>query len=68
MKCPIDKCDGKFWVVHSYNIRGKTPKRLHRCDRCGYEDYTIEISSRDYERMRKLVVQLKVIVKDYMQN
>ena len=68
MKCPIEKCNGKFRVERSYNIRGKTPKRLHKCDKCGHTDYTIEISARDYERMRKLIVNLKVIIRDYMQN
>ena len=66
MKCPIDRCKWSFRVKNSYNVRGKTPKRLHKCNICGFEDHTIEISSRDYERMRKLVVGLKILIRDYL--
>ena len=67
MKCPMNKCTGQFRTMTSYDVRGRTRKRRRKCDKCGFEDYTIEVSARDYERMRKLIVNFKVLIKDYLQ-
>jgi hypothetical protein len=65
MKCQTKGCDGGYRVLSSYYSRG-IKKRHRKCSKCGHEDYTIEISSTEYERMRSLIVGLKVLLKDYL--
>ena len=67
VKCTQNACDGEYRVVTSYYVKGI--KKRHRiCDKCKHEDYTIEISSKEYDRMRKLIVGLKVLLKEYLGN
>ena len=64
--CKQKGCTGKYRVVTSYYVHGDTKKRHRKCDVCGFEDYTIEISAKNYERMRKLIIGLKILLRDYM--
>jgi len=64
MKCQINNCDGEYRVIASY-YTGNTKKRHRRCDKCGYEDYTIEISTKEYDRQRKLIIGLKELIREY---
>lgn len=64
MKCQTENCDGEYRVITSYYI-GKIKKRHRRCDKCGHEDYTIEISDKEYNRQRKLIIGLKELIRVY---
>ena len=67
MKCNQKNCDGEYRVITTYHVaRGDVRKRHRKCDKCGFEDYTIEMSSKEYERMRRLIVGLKVLLKEYL--
>lgn len=66
VKCQTKNCDGEYRVLNSYYVRG-IKKRHRKCDKCKHEDYTIEISAREYDRMRKLVFGLSDLVKEYLE-
>ena len=66
MKCPIDGCEGYFRHKSGWYVRGGIMKRLRICDTCGHVDRTIEVSVRDYDRMKKLVIGLKILLKEYL--
>lgn len=67
MKCQMKDCDGEYRVIASYYVK-RIKKRHRLCDKCNHEDYTIEISSREYDRMRKLIIELKESIRKYMGN
>lgn len=64
-KCLQKNCDGEYRVLQSYYVRG-VKKRHRKCDKCGHEDYTIEISSKEYDRMRKLIFGMKDLIRQYL--
>jgi len=65
VKCQTKNCDGEYRVLSSYYVRG-IKKRHRKCDKCKHEDYTIEISAKEYDRMRKLIIGLRDLVKEYL--
>ena len=65
MKCNQKNCEGEFRVLSSYYSYG-VKKRHRKCNVCGHDDYTIEISSKEYDRMRKLIFGMKDLISQYL--
>lgn len=65
MKCQTKNCEGIFRVISSYYIKG-VKKRHRKCDLCGHEDYTIEVSAKEYNRLRKVIMGLKILIDEYI--
>lgn len=64
-KCQTKNCTGEYRVLSSYYIKG-IKKRHRKCTVCKHEDYTIEISASEYERMKKMIVGLKLLINEYL--
>jgi transcriptional regulator NrdR family protein len=60
------KCNGEFRVKSSYRRKDGTKFRHRKCDSCGLEYTTMEISAKEYDRLQKLLQGLRRIIQEYI--
>ena len=68
MKCNYKGCKGNLEVIKTWYIIGNIPKRRRLCDTCEFSTTTIEVDADKYDRMRRLVSDLKLAIHEYVNN